>query len=204
MIISDSEANMLKAVRLLQENMAKVNQVMQQDTDNGIIESTSSSTGVEANDGPSSDTDSEMHDDLDSDSGSEQSDEELDGDTEEGQLDFALPPSTSYRHMSCIVHTLQLTVKPAYKHYETLLSKTRQLIGKIRRSSVAMEKLIAKCGKSVILDCTTRWNSTHAMVKRLITIKIAANEVLCEMGKTIVRDTGYLETVLWKNATTSP
>lgn len=166
---------MLKAVRLLQQNMAAVNNMGQQEAD---------SAEGSYHDSESSEVTEEVETETDSDDDSQLStDKELDEDRETGQSDLDLPLSMPYRHMSCIVHTLQLTVKPACKHYETLLSKTRRLVGKIRKSSVAMEKLVAKCGRSVILDCTTRWNSTHSMIKRLTVVKSAVNEVLCEMGK---------------------
>lgn len=136
MFVSDSGANMLKAVRLLQQ-MAAVNDMGQQVAD--------TAEGSD-NNSESSDVTEEIEPETDSDRNADSqlsADEELDEDRETGQSDLDFPPSIPYRYMSCIVHTLQLTVKPAYKHYETLLSKTRHLVGKIRKSSVAMEKLVA-------------------------------------------------------------
>ena len=63
-----------------------------------------------------------------------------------------------------------------------MISKTRTLVGKVRKSSIAMEKVIGKCGKVVISDNTTRWNSTYIMAKRLLDIKVALNEVLAELS----------------------
>jgi len=46
---------------------------------------------------------------------------------------------------------------------------------------MATEKLISKCGKTVVTDCSTRWNSVYFMVSRLTEIKFAVNEVMDEM-----------------------
>ena len=89
----------------------------------------------------------------------------------------------SLRHLPCLAHTLQLVIKPVYKHYSVLLTKTRSLISRVRKSGAIMEKLISACGKSLISDCTTRWSSTYTMVKRLVTIRIAVNDVFTELGK---------------------
>jgi len=62
-----------------------------------------------------------------------------------------------------------------------LLSKSRKLVGKIKKSSVMMERIRNKCGKSVIADNTTRWNSTYFMMKRLLEIKTPLNEVLGDL-----------------------
>jgi DNA-directed RNA polymerase subunit N (RpoN/RPB10) len=94
-----------------------------------------------------------------------------------------LPPDATLRRLPCLAHTLQLIIKPVYKHYDVLLTKTRRLVGRVRKSGVAMEKLINACGKSVISDCTTRWSSTYTMLKRLITIKTTLNEVLTDLGR---------------------
>ena len=45
-----------------------------------------------------------------------------------------------------------------------------------------MEKVVEKCGKSVVPDCGTRWNSTFLMLNRLVDIKSGINEVLTELG----------------------
>ena len=39
-----------------------------------------------------------------------------------------------------------------------------------------------KCGKSVTMDCTTRWNSTLAMIQRLIELKTAVNDIVMAHG----------------------
>jgi hypothetical protein len=81
-----------------------------------------------------------------------------------------------------LAHILQLIIKAAYMQLDTLIVKARKIVSRIRKSSVAMEKVIERCGKSVITDITTRWNSTFYMIQRLFSIKICVNDVLCEMG----------------------
>ena len=88
----------------------------------------------------------------------------------------------AYRRMPCMAHTLQLVIKKLYgQQYEHLISKTRALVGKIRKSSKAVESLVEKCGNTVISDNSTRWNSSYYMIRRLLKIKVAVNEVLSDM-----------------------
>jgi hypothetical protein len=77
-----------------------------------------------------------------------------------------------------MAHTIQLVINNVYVHYDILLSKTRSLVSKIRKSSVAMERLLAKCNKIVISDNSIKWNSTYLMVNRLLEIKAPVNEGL--------------------------
>jgi len=81
-----------------------------------------------------------------------------------------------------MAHTLQLVIKKVYvQHYEQVLAKTRRLVKKLRKSSEAVEKLITKCGKTVMTDNSTRWNSTFFMVSRLLDVKMCVNEILADM-----------------------
>ena len=41
-----------------------------------------------------------------------------------------------------------------------------------------MESISTRSGKVVVSDCVTRWNGTHYMIERLISIKEIINEVL--------------------------
>lgn len=159
LVVSDNGSNMIKAIRIVQLEHTKAAEV-------------SNSAGEEV----------EEEEEV------EEGTEDLEGGVglgEEGE-ELILPPSVLFRRMPCLAHTLQLIIKPVYLHYDTLLTKTRKLVSRLRKSSVAIELLVAKCGKSVITDCTTRWNSTHQMVKRLLLIKTSVNEVLNEIGKTYV------------------
>lgn len=171
MIVTDNGANMVKAIRLMQEKSAMQDEGAHEDEDNertGEVEN----RGDQDTDEPDIDVD--------------QSDFTEDGETEENMEDenqFHLSVEIPFRRMPCMAHTLQLIIKLAYAHYNTVLTKTRHLVAKIRKSSIAVEKLINKCGKSVISDCTTRWNSTYQMIKRLLVIRNDINNVLNEMGK---------------------
>ncbi|XP_065679933.1 zinc finger BED domain-containing protein 4 [Hydra vulgaris] len=91
--------------------------------------------------------------------------------------------NVAFRRLGCIAHVIQLVVKLAYDgKYHGLLLKVRGLVGKVRKSSVALEKIINKCGKTVISDCSTRWNSTYFMVRRFLEIKTSINEVLGDLN----------------------
>lgn len=101
------------------------------------------------------------------------SDEETDEDVEVMNL----------HRLPCMAHTLQLVLKEIdqVQSYKNLIAKSRNIVKSIRVSSVATEKLIQKCGKTVVTDCTTRWNSAYFMISRLLEIKTVVNEVLEEM-----------------------
>jgi hypothetical protein len=88
----------------------------------------------------------------------------------------------AYRRMQCIAHTLQLTIKIAYRQFEPLLAKVRSLVGRIRKSAKMMEEIVNATGKTVITDNMTRWNSTYRMLSRLLEIKGPLNTVLNEHG----------------------
>ena len=51
----------------------------------------------------------------------------------------------------------------------------------MKKSSVAMKKLIAKCGKTLISDNQTRRNSTYDMICRMTELHSGVNEVLADM-----------------------
>lgn len=68
------------------------------------------------------------------------------------------------------------------KNYKGIIMKARHLVGQIRKSSVIVEKLVERSGKNVVSDCSTRWNSTFQMAKRLLDIKNHVNHVLGEAG----------------------
>nr|XP_047141373.1 zinc finger BED domain-containing protein 4-like [Hydra vulgaris] len=91
--------------------------------------------------------------------------------------------NVAFRRLGCIAHVIQLVVKLAYDgNYHGLLLKVRGLARKVRKSSVALKKIINKCGKTVISDCSTRWNSTYFMVWRFLEIKTSINEVLGDLN----------------------
>jgi hypothetical protein len=172
LVVTDNGSNMVKAIKLLQENNRPVAGVASDEGDLEIMEDEEGEQGEEGDD-----DDEEVGMDSETEGALEESDEDN---------QFTLPEHVPFRRMPCMAHTLQLVIKLPYKHYETVLTKTRHLVGRIRKSSVAVEKLIDKSGKSVVSDCTTRWNSTHHMIKRILAIKTNVNEVLTEIGQSIV------------------
>lgn len=47
---------------------------------------------------------------------------------------------------------------------------------------MANEAMIKKCGKTLVRDCSTRWNSTFDMLRRLLEIRTELNQALEELG----------------------
>lgn len=108
-------------------------------------------------------------------------DEDLDSDAESDMLTDE-PMDASCIHLDrlpCIVHTVQLVVIACTKSQtlQPLLKSARRVIEKIKRSSVAIQKLKAKAQKVVMLDCPTRWSSTYMMLARLLELKPHVTEV---------------------------
>lgn len=64
---------------------------------------------------------------------------------------------------------------------KTLLGSARRVIEKIKKSSVATQKLKAKATKVLLVDCPTRWSSTYLMVNRLLELQTSVTDVLDEM-----------------------
>lgn len=162
LIVSDSGANIVKAIKLLQSKVR-------------------ASTAADFHKDEIVDDES----DSENDDPDEESTESIANDEEANaeEMPLTLPDHVPLRHMACMAHSIQLLLKRPYRHYETLITKTRSLVGKIRKSSITCEKLVEKCGKTVVTDCTTRWNSTYMMITRLLQIKSTVEEVLSEAGK---------------------
>jgi len=120
--------------------------------------------------------------DSDDDGEEAESDDEIEqtGETDE---ELAVSEMMGLPRFPCVAHTLQLVLKEIDKNqgYCSLISKARSMVKSVRVSSVATEKLINKCGKTVIMDCSTRWNSVYLMINRLLEVKSSLNEVLEEM-----------------------
>lgn len=126
-------------------------------------------------------------DELCIESESEETDEEDEDIGETGDLKLDLPDGVEnnrFQRLPCLAHTLQLTLKDAMKHpnADSLISRARKLVHAVRKSSVANEAMIRKCGKTLVRDCSTRWNSTVDMLRRLLEIRTEVNQVLEELG----------------------
>jgi len=107
------------------------------------------------------------------------SDDEEDEDNNED-----IGETVTLHRFPCLAHTLQLVLKTVEKNaaFSKVLAKARSIVKKFRLSSVATEKLIAKCGMTVVTECSTRWNSNMFMVERLLKIKDAIGETLNDMS----------------------
>jgi hypothetical protein len=67
-------------------------------------------------------------------------------------------------------------------HYDGLIVKVRRIVSRIRKFGVAKETVLdQKCGKTLITDNTTRWNSSYYMAKRVLELRGPVNDVLAEM-----------------------
>ncbi|KAL0189695.1 hypothetical protein M9458_016794, partial [Cirrhinus mrigala] len=76
------------------------------------------------------------------------------------------------RSVRCSAHTLQLAVDDALKEQRStnLISKARRVAKKLRTQNVVV--LLKRMGlKRAIVDCPTRWHSTHDMLERLLELK---------------------------------
>ncbi|KAG2464136.1 uncharacterized protein LOC120537939 [Polypterus senegalus] len=120
----------------------------------------------------------DITDETDTEDDIDQQEEGVDSETEEASL---LPEALPYRRMKCVSHTLHSVVKVAYKFYDGIITKARQLVGRVRKSGIVMEKLQNAAGKVPIWDNATRWKSTYAMIKRLLELRPLLDEVLDEV-----------------------
>jgi hypothetical protein len=152
MLITDNGSNMLKGIRLLKE-MAQA------------------------------DEDQEEPSDTDTDTTDSENSEDPNADIL-GPVISHPEANRLFHRLPCLAHSIQLVIHSLDKtaSYTNLLGKARSNVHSIRKSSVATQRLIEKAGKTVIPDCTTRWNSSYLMLKRLISIRAAVNEVLESIG----------------------
>ena len=182
---------MVKAIRLLQENEKLRHSEEDKKNDNsedddgddehkGRIADSETVENIEARAHETDRSASEVEQSSDDESGDEDNsdDDDLPLSTYWDLPD--LPDTVIYRRLPCIAHCLQLVIKHVYKHsdYQPVITKVRSMVARIRKSPKLMDKLIRRCGKSVIMDCTTRWNSTFQMIRRFIDLKTDINEMM--------------------------
>jgi hypothetical protein len=152
MVVTDNGANMIKAVRV---------------------------AGDRSNDGDDDGIQSEA-----SDSESEPSeDEDTEREVADDNVNDIDDSAITLHRFPCVAHTLQLVLKEVDNHaaYARVLTHAKAMVKKIRISSVATEKMINRCGKTVVAECTTRWNSNMFMVERLLAVREDMVEVFSEM-----------------------
>lgn len=164
LIVSDNGSNVVKAVQLLQtKEKERVNALAEEENSDEEMEA-SQDAGISSDDDAEGDENDERAEDV-------------------VEIELPLPEDVAFRRMPCMAHTLQLIIKEVYKkNYAHVIMKARHVVSQIKKSSVAIGKLQQKCGKNVVTDCSTRWNSTFFMAQRLMEIKTSVNEVLAEMG----------------------
>ena len=87
------------------------------------------------------------------------------------------------KRLGCFSHTLQLVVHKfdTMQSSKRALQSAHRIVKKFSKSVKANEKLISRCGLKLIGDCPTRWNSTHAMISRLLAVRPHLTEVLQEL-----------------------
>ncbi|XP_074539426.1 uncharacterized protein LOC141800652 isoform X1 [Halichoeres trimaculatus] len=158
-IVTDNGSGIVKAVRLLSDRRRE-----QQSED---------SDGRHAGDGM---------DELWMGSGSEDS-----GDEEIGGLDLDQPEEgrhSKFQTMPSLTQTLQLMLKDTMKHpsAQSVITKARKLVHSVRKSAVANEDMIKRCGKTLTRDCSTCWISTFDMLKRLLETRAELNQLLEDLG----------------------
>src|SRR6218665_1083225 len=165
LIVTDNGANMVKAVKLLQERAV-----------------------VEENVSRCENKGTEMDKEADNEEAAEEGEEDE-------EMEMSLPNEVPCRRMPCLAHSLQLVIKDVYKseEYSPVLGKARHLVKTIKHSSVAMEKTGMRSGKTIISDCATRWNSTYQMLKRLILLKKVVTEVMSELNQDTLMASEWLK-----------
>ncbi|CAL8358594.1 unnamed protein product [Merluccius merluccius] len=79
-------------------------------------------------------------------------------------------PGHVLRSVRCAAHTLQLAVDDALKQVSNIIAKARHVAKRLRTQNVVC--VLKRMGhKRAIVDCATRWHSTHDMLERLLELK---------------------------------
>jgi hypothetical protein len=203
-IISDNGSNMIKAIKILNER-AEESQVADENDlalEPGIHDSDDDEdscdgnnqevAGDETEDNVSSSEIEDDEDDVETKAMNHEEEQEHEDTFDENEERVVF-----YRRIKCMAHTIQLVVKKVYAHYDTLIVKSRRFVNRIRKSGPAVEKLHAMCGKVLVTDNLTRWNSTYFMIQRLLEVKPHVNDILTivKADNLLVADWSKLEEV---------
>ena len=194
-LVTDNGANVVKAVRILSERAKLAEEKLQLHAAQAAADTIGEVLNDEDNDEQtemdvdSEDSDAEIEDeeeievdaDVDADGTYSTDDDEAMENSQDSETE-GLSEACPYFRLKCMAHTLQLVIKTAYVHYDSVIIKARRLVSRIRRSGPSIKKLHASTGKYLITDNCTRWNSTFMVVKRLLEMKVQVNEVLCALG----------------------
>lgn len=99
---------------------------------------------------------------------------------------------TTYTHVPCFAHTIQLCVNDALKQFpqlDTLFNKAKKITTHFRHSSKETTKLnymetqFGMKHLKLKQECQTRWNSMFHMIQRLLTVKAPLSAVLISETK---------------------
>ena len=109
-------------------------------------------------------------------------------------------------HIGCMAHTINLAVTKCFKlgSVSKLLAKCHHVVSHFRRSTLQTkvlkekQKLLSLPNHSLILDCETRWNSTHDMLVRLLEQEPAICAALMTSGKRDERSLNLSDTEIQK------
>lgn len=150
-IVTDNGSNMVAAFKQQPEERDSVN-------DDEVGEEDASSEGE-------GDDEENTEDDFD--------EKELEHDSE-----FIL-----MRRIGCFAHTLQLVAQKfdGYEGFSNVIRAARKINSKVNSSCKATERLIQFCGKKLLKECRTRWNSTYLLLQRLIELREPLAAVLREL-----------------------
>ena len=101
----------------------------------------------------------------------------------------------TFHRLPCILHSIQLVMKTIDKQpsFQTTISKVRGIVRSVRVSSVITQKLVTKCGKTLIADCPTRWSSTLLMLNRLLECKASVIDVFTEQDMDCLLNTDWIK-----------
>ncbi|KAM4593896.1 E3 SUMO-protein ligase ZBED1-like [Odontesthes bonariensis] len=175
LVVTDNGSNIVKAIRLLRDRQEQVGADFQARPE--LMDTEADDTETESSDTEAEENGLELENFL-------ENDEEC----------------NKFQRMPCLAHTLQLALKDAMKHpgVESTILKARLLVHAVRKSSVANEQMVRRCGKTLIRDCSTRWNSTLHMINRLLETKGELNQVLedLNMDTLLTSDWAKLENLL--------
>ena len=87
-------------------------------------------------------------------------------------------------HVTCFAHTLKLAIEDGLKieQISKTLSVSRKLFGHFSHSSLALNALLEKQGRErklkLVHDVSTPWNSSFAMMERLLKFRIPIYSVI--------------------------
>uniref|UniRef100_A0A914UGM3 Uncharacterized protein n=1 Tax=Plectus sambesii TaxID=2011161 RepID=A0A914UGM3_9BILA len=88
------------------------------------------------------------------------------------------------KRLPCIAHTIQLVLHSTIDRDITFnrpVQHMLEILRKFKKSVLATESLLNKCGKRVLLPARTRWNSLCIVLERVFDIQEAISQVCFEM-----------------------